>query len=69
MHGNWVFVVVLEAVLHPLLLTASLEKSWLSRIFGDLLSLQNPTIDLLKTAPSSTFHLSARILGRMISFD
>jgi len=38
LHGNWVFVVVLEVVLHPLLLTASLEKSWVSRIFGDLLS-------------------------------
>lgn len=32
-------LVVLEAVLHPLLLTASLEKSWVSRIFGDLLCL------------------------------
>lgn len=31
--------VVLEAVLHPLFLTASLEKSWVSRIFGDLLCL------------------------------
>lgn len=26
-------------VLHPLFLTASLEKSWVSRIFGDLLCL------------------------------